>query len=138
MVEMLLETVTLLLLFGLVAGPVWLCVRFPDFPSGFTWSFVVVVALTIVFSWWRDYALDLELLAMGVDLDGFTRDERMRDVAPHLRDRAERMVFSPERLGVGWPIKAGFALFVTVPYAMAVCCITWLVRRVRRPGRRDD
>ncbi len=132
MVEMLLETVTLLLLFGLVAGPVWLCVRQPDFPSGFTLSFVVVVALTIVFSWWRDYALDLELFAMGVDLDGFTRDERMRDVAPHLRDRAERMVFSPDRLGVGWPIKAGFALFVSVPYAMAVCCITWLVRRCRR------
>ncbi|SHF39741.1 hypothetical protein SAMN05444279_13611 [Ruegeria intermedia] len=138
MVELLLEAVTLLLLLGLVAGPVWLCVRFPDFPSGFTWSFVAVVGLTILLSWWRDYALDLELLAMGVDLDDFTTDERMRDVAPHLQDRAERMAFSPERLGVGWPIKAGFALFVSVPYAMAVCCITWLVRRVRRRGRRAD
>ncbi|EEX08917.1 hypothetical protein SL1157_0942 [Ruegeria lacuscaerulensis ITI-1157] len=138
MVEVFPEAVTLLLLFGLVAGPVWFCVRFPDFPNGFTRSFVAVVGLTILLSWWRDYALDLELLAMGVDLDGFTTAERMRDVAPHLRDRAERMVFSPERLGVGWPIKAGFALFATVPYAMAVCCITWLVRRVRRRSRRAD
>ena len=135
MVEVLLDAVTLLLLLGLVAGPVWICVKQPGFPSGFTWSFVVVVGLTILFSWWRDYALDLELLAMGVDLDGCTTDERMRGVAPHLRDQAERMIFSPERLGVGWPIKAGFALFVSVPYAMAVCCIIWLLRAMRRRGR---
>ncbi|WP_299902001.1 hypothetical protein [uncultured Ruegeria sp.] len=135
MVEVLLDAVTLLLLLGLVAGPVWLCVRQPDFPSGFTWSFVVVVGLTILFSWWRDYALGLELFAMGVDLDGFTTDERMRGVAPHLRDHAERVVFSPERLGVGWPIKTGFALFDSVPAAMAVCSIPWMVRMVLRRRR---
>ena len=62
----------------------------------------------------------------------------MNDKKNLYQDRAERMVFSPERLGVGWPIKAGFALFVTVPFAMAVCCITWLVRRVRSRGRKAD
>lgn len=118
----------LVLVVGLIA-PFGLALTRIGFVAGLLASVVAVVALTIAYAWWDNFSVDLEALWMGVDLDGVTTTERMRDVAPEHRDYAEGLVFSPRRLGIGWPVKALFALAITVPYAGICFSGTRLIRR---------
>jgi hypothetical protein len=81
--------------------------------SGFL-SLIACVLLVFLFAYLPDLYVSVRLDYLGFDFDGWTDEERVRNIAPEFRDEAIKLYFS--RMGIGWTFKAIIGAFLLIPY----------------------
>jgi hypothetical protein len=77
-------------------------------------SFTACALLVSFSAYWSDLSVTLRLDYLGFDFDGWSDKDRVRNIAPELRDEAIKLYQS--RMGVGWPLKAIFGVVSLIPY----------------------
>ena len=82
--------------------------------SSFLLSFISCGLLVSFFAYWPDLYASLRLDYLGFDFDGWSDKDRVRNIAPELRDEAIKLYQS--RMGIGWPLKAIFGVVLLIPY----------------------
>jgi hypothetical protein len=67
-------------------------------------SFITCVLLVTFLAYGSDLYASLRLDYLGFDVDGWSDEERIRNIAPALRDEATKLYRS--RMGIGWTFQA--------------------------------
>lgn len=76
------------------------------------------------------HLVDVKLWWPGVDFDGFTFAEQLRDVHPGYRTKAQALINS--RMGIPWPLAAMMLIVVVVlPYTLVSFSVVRCVRNRR-------
>ncbi len=96
-------------------------------------SLMVSALLIFLFGYWSDLSVNLRLTDLGFDFEGLSDQERLRKVAPALRDEALKLYQS--RMGIGWPLKAIFGTIFFIPYQIAASGLVFLVRYLNKRGQ---
>jgi hypothetical protein len=106
------------------AMPVYLALKKYSFIKFYLISLAFIIPLLFVAAYWPHLYTDLRLQAMGFDFQGMSDAERIRNVAPELRDKATELYWSG--MGVGWPLTAILWVIILSPYPLAI----WLIKKV--------
>ena len=77
-------------------------------------SFIACGLLVSFLAYWPDLYASLRLDYLGFDFDGWSDKDRVRNIAPELRDEAIKLYQS--RMGIGWSLKAIFGVVSLIPY----------------------
>lgn len=125
--EHLTSALTVLLGFAVLALPPAVALTRTDVLPGIGVSLVLTAIMIVLFYWWRDTAVDVNLWWLGVDPEGWTMEARTRNVRSEMKDHAEALYGS--RMGVGWPLSAIMAItLLLLPYT----CLSFLGVRLGR------
>jgi hypothetical protein len=92
-------------------------------------SFMICVLLVFVFAYLSDLETNLRLGYLGFNFDGFTDEERLRNIAPELRDEAVKLYHS--HMGIGWPFKAMMGAVFLIPYHIVGSGFGYIVSKRR-------
>ncbi|MGD1863322.1 MAG: hypothetical protein ACFB0D_02080 [Phormidesmis sp.] len=83
-------------------------------------------AIIILSAYLADIYPLIQLQLLGFDLHGMSEAERMLNVAPASRALATELYGSI--FGIGWPLKAIFAIVIVSPYPSATWTVVTLTR----------
>ena len=83
-------------------------------------SVFIISFMLIAAAYWPDFFTNVRLYLMGFDFDGMSDAERVQNVAYKMRGEAVKLYLS--NMGIGWPLKAIFAIIIFLPYPL----IVWL------------
>ncbi|MEL6354099.1 MAG: hypothetical protein AAFR58_20460, partial [Cyanobacteria bacterium J06627_28] len=91
-------------------------------------SIPIICAIVILGAYLADAYPLIQLHFMGFDFDGLSDTERLRAVEPASRALATELYGSI--FGIGWPLKAIFAMVMVLPYPAAVWTVITLAKSV--------
>lgn len=77
-------------------------------------SLMTCVLLASLFAYLPDLYASLRLDYLGFDIDGWSDEDRVRNIAPELRDEAIKLYRS--RMGIGWTLQALIGAILLIPY----------------------
>jgi hypothetical protein len=77
-------------------------------------SFISCGLLVSFLAYWPDLYASLRLDYLGFDFDGWSDKDRVRNIAPELRDEAIKLYQS--RMGIGWSLQAIVGVVLLIPY----------------------
>ncbi|MEO1622438.1 MAG: hypothetical protein AAFU53_15575 [Cyanobacteria bacterium J06632_3] len=97
-------------------------------------SIPVLFAIVFLGAYLADIYPLIQLNFMGFDFQGMNETERMLNVNPVHRDAAAELYGSI--FGIGWPLKAIFAMLFVTPYPSAVWVAWTLVKSSVQPIER--
>lgn len=132
--EIIIKTVDLLI-FGLILStPILLLLTLKKVNTKWTFliyfviSLIVLAILIFTFSWWS-YESDLILLRnYGYNIDGMNEMEFYGKVSSENMEEVKRLEKSI--MGIGWPLKAIFGYFITIPYLLFIYLGKILIKRL--------
>lgn len=93
-------------------------------------SFITSVLLVCLFAYLPNFYADLQLEHLGFDFDGWSDEDRVRNIAPELRDEATRLYRST--MGIGWPLKAVFGVALLIPYQIFASGVVFIGSQLRK------
>jgi hypothetical protein len=93
-------------------------------------SFIACVLLVAFLAYLPDLYADLRLDYLGFDFDGWSDKDRVRNIAPELRDEATKLYRS--RMGIGWPLKAIFGAVLLIPYQIVASGLVCMVGKLKK------
>jgi hypothetical protein len=92
-------------------------------------SFIVCVLLVSLFAYLPDLHAYLRLDYLGFDFDGWSDEERLRNIPPDLRAEATKLYWS--RMGIGWTLQALGGAILLIPYQIIASGLVFMA------GKRD-
>lgn len=98
---------------------------------------VNLIALPIIFvllallAYWPEFFRELRLSQLNYNAYGMSEAERVAQVAPELRELAIE-IYTSSGWGIGWPLKAIFAMVMFLPYPSGVVLLVFLARAIGR------
>lgn len=97
-------------------------------------SLIVCVLLVSLLAYLPDLYADLRLDYLGFDFDGWSDEERVRNIAPELRNEAMKLYQS--RMGIGWPLKAIMGSILLIPYQIVASIFVFMVsKKLKKHGK---
>jgi hypothetical protein len=90
-------------------------------------SLYVCALLVSMFAYWPHLYADLRLGYLGFDSDGWSDNDKVRNVPPEFQDEAIKLYRST--MGVGWPLQALVVMALLVPYQAIASGLVFLVRK---------
>jgi hypothetical protein len=136
MVEILGYVMPIVFMSSIVALPISCAIRGYGFFRLHLTSLPLMLLLLLLFSAWSHYYVDLQLHVMGFDFHGMSAEERIRNVAPELRDKADSLYWP--KMGIGWPLKAMIAMTYFAPFPTVVWISGLLLKLSRRKQKANS
>jgi hypothetical protein len=91
----------------------------------------VIFVLLALLAYWPELFRELRLSQLNYNMYGMSEAERVGEVAPELRALATE-IYTSSGWGIGWPLKAIFAMVMFLPYPSAVTMLVFLARSIYR------
>jgi hypothetical protein len=92
-------------------------------------SFMICVLLVVGFSYLSDLETSLRLEYLGFNFNGWTDEERLRNIAPELRDEATKLYLT--HMGIGWTFKAIIGVVLLIPYHLVASGFVYIISKRR-------
>jgi hypothetical protein len=86
-------------------------------------------------SWWSDKSDHILLEYYGYNIDGMNEREFYQNVLPENLERVKSIEISI--MGLGWPVKAIFAIIILSPYLLVVYFGYWLFEGLKNMKKRQ-
>lgn len=96
-------------------------------------SFITCVLLACFLAYLPDLYASLRLDYLGFDFDGFSDEERLRNIAPELKDEAIKLYQS--RMGIGWPLQAIAGAILLIPYQIIASISVFMVDKFKKNSK---
>jgi hypothetical protein len=96
-------------------------------------SFITCVLLVSCLAYWPDLYASLRLDYLGFDFDGWSDEERLRNIAPEFRDEAIKLYWS--RMGIGWPLQAIIGAILLIPYQIVASGLVFRMDKLKKNGK---
>jgi hypothetical protein len=90
-------------------------------------SFMICVLLVFGLAYLSDLETSLRLDYLGYNFNGWTDEERLRNIAPEFRDEAIKLYRS--HMGIGWTLKAIIMAVLLVPYHIVASSFVYIVSK---------
>jgi hypothetical protein len=75
---------------------------------------------------------EMRLDYLGFDFDGWTDEDRLRKIAPELRDEAIKLYRST--MGIGWTFQAMIGAVLLIPYQIVASGLVFMVSKSKKHG----
>jgi hypothetical protein len=95
-------------------------------------SFIVCLLLVSFLAYFPDLYANLRLDYLGFDFDGWSDEDRVRNIAPELRDEATKLYWSI--MGIGWTFKAIIGAVLLIPYQIVASSLVFMVSKLKKHG----
>jgi hypothetical protein len=95
-------------------------------------SFIVCLLLVSFLAYFPDLYANLRLDYLGFDFDGWFDEDRVRNIAPELRDEATKLYWSI--MGIGWTLKAIIGAVLLIPYQIVASSLVFMVSKLKKHG----
>jgi hypothetical protein len=95
-------------------------------------SFIACVFLVSLFAYLPDLYADLRLDYLGFDFDGWSDEDRVRNIAPKFRDEATKLYLS--RMGIGWTLQAIIGAVLLIPYQIVASGLVFMASKLKKHG----
>jgi hypothetical protein len=95
-------------------------------------SFIACVLLVSFLAYLPDLYANLRLDYLGFDFDGWSDEDRIRNIAPELRDEATKLYLS--RMGIGWTLQAITGAIFLIPYQIFSSGLVFMVSKLKKHG----
>ena len=128
--EYLISSSFLILFIALLTAPFYIYIRNKklnlkyNFIIYFFFAFIFSVFTMTFFAWWSQKSNEILLVHFGYHLDGMNNEERIGKVKKENLEIASELIKSQG--GIGWPLKAIFAIANYIPYILLVYLILYL------------
>jgi hypothetical protein len=95
-------------------------------------SFITCLLLVSFLAYWPDLYANLRLDYLGFNFDGWSDEDRARNIAPELRDEATKLYWS--RMGIGWTLQAIIGAVFLIPYQIVASGLVFMVSKLKKHG----
>jgi hypothetical protein len=95
-------------------------------------SLMTCVLLVFLLAYLPDLYAELRLDYLGFDFDGWSDEDRLRKIAPELRDEAIQLYRSI--MGIGWTLKAIIGAVLLIPYQIVASGLVFMVSKSKKHG----
>jgi hypothetical protein len=93
-------------------------------------SFITCVLLVSLLAYLPHLYAELRLNYLGFNFDGWSDEERVRNIPPALRDESTRLYQST--LGIGWTLQAIIGAVLLIPYQIVASGLVFMVSKSKR------
>jgi len=69
---------------------------------------------------------------LGFDFDGWSDEDRLRKIAPEIRDEAIKLYRST--MGIGWTLQAIIGAVLLIPYQIVASGLVFIVSKSKKHG----
>ncbi|WP_414756658.1 hypothetical protein [Anabaena sp. CCY 9910] len=95
-------------------------------------SFMTCVLLVTLLAYLPDLYAEMRLDYLGFDFNGWSDEDRLRNIAPEFRDEAIKLYRSI--MGIGWTFKAITGAVLLIPYQIVASGLVFMVSQSKKHG----
>ncbi|PHJ60929.1 hypothetical protein VF14_15895 [Nostoc linckia z18] len=95
-------------------------------------SFMTCVLLVTLLAYLPDLYAEMRLDYLGFDFNGWSDEDRLRNIAPEFRDEAIKLYRSI--MGIGWILKAIAGAVLLIPYQIVASGLVFMVSQSKKHG----
>ncbi|MBD2451913.1 hypothetical protein H6G76_33290 [Nostoc sp. FACHB-152] len=95
-------------------------------------SLMTCVLLVTLLAYLPDLYAQMRLDYLGFDFNGWSDEERLRNIAPKFRDEAIKLYRSI--MGIGWTLKAITGAVLLIPYQIVASGLVFIVSKSKKYG----
>lgn len=96
-------------------------------------SLITCVLLGAFLAYLPDLYASLRLDYLGFDFDGWSDEDRVRNIAPKFRDEATKLYQS--RMGIGWTFQALIGAILLIPYQIVASGLVFMMGKLKKNGK---
>jgi hypothetical protein len=96
-------------------------------------SFITCVLLGSFLAYLPDLYASLRLDYLGFDFDGWSDEDRVRNIVPKFREEAIKLYQS--RMGIGWTFQALIGAILLVPYQIVASSLVFMMGKFKKNGK---
>jgi hypothetical protein len=96
-------------------------------------SFIACVLLVSLFAYLPHLYASLRLDYLGFDFDGWSDEDRARNISPELRDEATKLYWST--MGIGWTFQAIVGAVLLIPYQIVASGLVFMASKLKKRGK---
>jgi hypothetical protein len=95
-------------------------------------SLMTCVLLVSLLAYLPHFYAELRLDYLGFDFDGWSDEDRLRNIAPEFRDEAIKLYRSI--MGIGWTLQAIIGAVLLIPYQIVASGLVFMVSKSKKHG----
>ncbi|MFW9259799.1 hypothetical protein [Nostoc sp. CALU 546] len=95
-------------------------------------SLMTCVLLVTLLAYLPDLYAEMRLDYLGFDFNGWSDEDRLRNIAPEFRDEAIKLYRSI--MGIGWTLKAITGAVLLIPYQIVASGLVFMVSQSKKHG----
>ncbi|BAY66843.1 hypothetical protein NIES22_69870 (plasmid) [Calothrix brevissima NIES-22] len=95
-------------------------------------SLMTCVLLVTLLAYLPDLYAEMRLDYLGFDFNGWSDEDRLRNIAPQFRDEAIKLYRSI--MGIGWTLKAIIGAVLLIPYQIFASGLVFMVIKSKKYG----
>ncbi|WP_414753955.1 hypothetical protein [Anabaena sp. CCY 9910] len=95
-------------------------------------SLMTCVLLVTLLAYLPDNQAEMRLDYLGFDFNGWSDEDRLRNIAPEFRDEAIKLYRSI--MGIGWTFKAITGAVLLIPYQIVASGLVFMVSQSKKHG----
>ncbi len=95
-------------------------------------SLMTCVLLVTLLAYLPDLYAEMRLDYLGFDFNGWSDEDRLRNIAPEFRDEAIKLYRST--MGIGWTFKAIIGAVLLIPYQIFASGLVFMVIKSKKHG----
>ncbi|MBC1241540.1 hypothetical protein [Nostoc sp. 2RC] len=95
-------------------------------------SLMTCVLLVTLLAYLPDLYAQMRLDYLGFDFNGWSDEDRLRNIAPKFRDEAIKLYRST--MGIGWTLKAITGAVLLIPYQIVASGLVFIVSKSKKYG----
>lgn len=96
-------------------------------------SFITCVLLASFLVYFPDLYASLQLDYLGFDFDGWSDEDRVKNIVPEFRDEATKLYQS--RMGIGWTFQALIGAILLVPYQIVASGLVFIMGKLKKNSK---
>ncbi|MBD2212992.1 hypothetical protein H6G27_24395 [Nostoc linckia FACHB-104] len=93
-------------------------------------SFITCVLLVSLLAYLPHLYAELRLDYLGFNFDGWSDEDRLRKIAPELREEAIKLYRST--MGIGWTLQAIIGAVLLIPYQIVASALVFMVSKSKK------
>jgi hypothetical protein len=93
-------------------------------------SLITCVLLVSLLAYLPHLHANLRLDYLGFDFDGWSDEDRVRNIAPKFRDEATKLYQS--RMGIGWTLHAITGAVLLIPYQIVASSLVFMAGKLKK------
>lgn len=90
-------------------------------------SFMMCLLLVFGFAYLSDLETSFRLGSLGFNFNGWTDEERLRNIATEFRGEATKLYHS--HMGIGWTVKAIIMAVLLIPYHIVASSFVYMISK---------
>ncbi|MBD2206973.1 hypothetical protein H6G33_31365 [Calothrix sp. FACHB-1219] len=95
-------------------------------------SLMTCILLVTLLAYLPDLYAEMRLDYLGFDFNGWSDEDRLRNIAPEFRDEAIQLYRSI--MGIGWTLKAITGAVLLIPYQIVASGLVFMVSQSKKHG----